>query len=197
MTRRVSSLLSLFTKAFHTRRTRNNTNMPNTKQHHKLVLFRVRHLSLAYHMHRTRNDTFVGVFSCSAPFLHPTTHETTPTLVSSCVWHHFLALRARNHTNEGVISCSASFLSTTTHVWHWAWNNTLVGVVLCLASFLCPITDAKYKMIPLSMSFRVWHLFHPPSTKQHPCWCCFVLRSLPSSSNKLWGGLLNIFCIII
>ena len=155
MTRRVSSSSSLFTKAFHTRRTRNNTNLwccfvfgvflsPTTCTEHEMTPLLV-------------------FFSCSAPFLRPTTHETTPTLVSSC---HFLALRARNHTNEGVISCSASFLSTTTHAWHRAWNNTLVGVVLCSASFLCPITDAKYEMIPLSMSFCVWHLFHSPTTHQ-------------------------------
>src|SRR6266545_8258779 len=90
---------------------------------------------------RTRKDSNVGVFSCSASFHHP-----------------YNTRRGRNDTLIGVFSCSALFLCNTIHAEHEktptrvsfcvrrcsaiqytpSTKDILIGVILCSVSFVCP-----------------------------------------------------------
>ena len=64
----------------------------NTRRHHRWCLCVVGVFSTPSDACRTRGDTTVGVFSCSASFLHPATHaehKETPSLVSFRARHLF------------------------------------------------------------------------------------------------------------
>ena len=128
---------------------------------------------------RTRKDTSIGVFSCSACTLHPATyaeHEGTPRLVFFRARHVFYAHQCTPNTKRhhrwclfvlGVFSTPSDIRRTR--------GDTTVGVLSCSASFYIPQCT--------------------PNTRRHPRWCRFVLCAYPVSPRAL-ALLLNIICIL-
>ena len=78
-----------------------------------------------------------------------------------------------------------------------AGNDTIVGVVSCSASF----TQTRHEMTPILVSFHAQCLLYAlpctSSTKWHPCWCHFMLRSFPGPLNKLRGVFIKYFIILL
>ncbi len=129
VTRRVSSSSTFSTKTSHIRQTQSNT---------FIGVFLWSACFLCPTTCRMRNHTLVGVISCSASFLHSTTHaehETTPSFMVSVFPMPYYMCQTRNHTPIGVISC--------------------------LASFLHPITHAEHKTTPSLVSFHARILLYP------------------------------------
>jgi len=153
------------------------------------VCFRVCYLSTPTDTHRTQKDTIVGVFLCSACFLHPllhAEHEKTPLLVyfrarrvfytqqhtPNMRRHHCWCLfmlgvfststtahRAREDTTVGVLSCSTCFLHPATRR---AQGDTIIGVLSCSACFLYSPMHTEHEETPALVSFRALCLSYVP-----------------------------------
>ena len=106
---------------------------PNTKETLSRCLFVVGVFPTPTHSHRTQRDTFNGVCSCSASFLHPlmhAKHKETPSLVS-------VRARCLSYT---LIMLSA-FPTSLMHAEHE--NTPAIGVSLCSALSLARRADCK------------------------------------------------------
>jgi hypothetical protein len=106
---------------------------------------------------RIQRDTFNGVFSCSASFLHPPTHaehDETPTMVSFHAWRRFLTFHVhvcppntKGHQHWCLFVLGA--VSTSTQVARRTRKSTNTGCLCVFTSFftLMPAEHAKTQML--------------------------------------------------